>query len=219
MKEPLFYDRPDAARQLAERLKESEGLELRDPLVLGVPRGGAVIAAELAKQLNFDMDVALARKLRHPVQPELAIGAVSEDGEVYLNARARPADVNDEYLQEERDRRLEEFVRHRDLFRGVRVAASIAGRSVIITDDAIATGSTMFAVLQIAKAKEAHETIVAVPVAPPQRLEQIRQQCDLAICLSMPDPFWAVGGSYGDFERVSDECVCELLREFAPVSR
>jgi predicted phosphoribosyltransferase len=219
MNGPLFHDRRDAARQLAERLNASPDLELRRPLVLGVPRGGVVIASELAKRLNAEMDVVLARKLRHPLQPEVAIGAVSEEGEVYPYARAQLADVDEEYLREERDRRLSELVRHRELFRGVRGAVPVAGRSVIVTDDGVATGSTMFAVLKILKAKEASESIVAVPVAPPQQLDEIRQQCDLAICLSMPDPFWAVGGSYKEFEQVSDDYVCDLLREFALVSR
>jgi predicted phosphoribosyltransferase len=186
---------------------------------LGVPPGGAVIAAELAKQLGVDMDVMLARTLRHPLQPELAIGAVSEDGEAYLNARARLANADDEYLKEERDRRLGELVRERDLFRAVRRAAPVAGRSVIITDEGIVTGSTMFAILQIVKAREARETIVAVPVARPEQLEQIRQQCDLAICLAMPDRFGAFAGWCQDSGQVGDEQVCDVLREFAPISR
>lgn len=208
----LFHDRQDAARQLAERLRDSH---LYDPLVLGIPRGGVVTAAMLARELDADMDVALARKLRHPLQQELAIGAISEDGEVYIEEGFRDSDLDEDYLQQERQRRMAELDHRRKMFREIRPAAEIAGRSVIITDDGIATGSTMHAALRVVRAKIPRETIVAVPVAPPGRFERLRSECDRAVAVLLPEDFMAISQFYEDFEQVDDEQVCEVLRGFA----
>src|SRR4051794_20525460 len=175
-KRTLFRNRADAGQQLGERLKNRK---LRDPLVLGIPRGGVVVGLPLARELNAELDVVLARKLRAPLQPEYAIGAVSEDGEVILNPEARRvAGVSRDYLEQEKQYQLAEIERRTGLFREVRPAARVAGRSVIVTDDGIATGSTMIAALHSARAQGPHELIVAVPVAAPDRLEQVRRLCD-----------------------------------------
>ncbi|MEX2287678.1 MAG: alpha/beta family hydrolase [Planctomycetaceae bacterium] len=214
--DPLFRDREDAGRQLAKRLKE---LELHDPLVLGIPRGGVATGAVLARELNADLDIVLARKLRAPMQPELAIGSVSEDGHVYLTPEARTIPgVTDEYIAREREYQINEIERRTTLFRSVRPAARFAGRSIILTDDGIATGSTMLAALDVIKAHEPYEVIVAAPVAPPDRLEPIRQKCDRLICLHTPALFWAIGQFYADFRQVEDDEVVNLLREFAPAT-
>lgn len=210
----MFVNREDAAHQLAQRLK---GRELHDPLVLAIPRGGVVTGAELARELGAELDVVLSRKLRAPGQPELAIGAVTEDGRVYLNRFAQEVlDLTDEYLAEERDHQLAEIARRQRLFRGVRPKAPVAGRSVIVTDDGIATGSTMIAALQVVKAQQPRELIVAVPVASPERLEEVRRWCDDVVCLLSTEDFWAIGQFYEDFTQVEDEQVLALLREFAP---
>ncbi len=160
--------------------------------------------------------MVLARKLRAPGQPELAIGAIAEDGQVYLNHHSeRFLDTIKNYLAAESQQQLAEIIRRRKLFRGVRHPAPIAGRSVIVTDDGIATGSTMIAALKTVKAQMPREVIVAVPVASPDRLEEIRSWSDDVICLLTPDDFWAVGQFYDDFSQVEDEEVVELLREFA----
>jgi predicted phosphoribosyltransferase len=139
--------------------------------VLAIPRGGVVTGAVLAHELGADLDVVLSRKLRAPEQPELAIGAISEDGQIYLNHYAQEfLDVMEEYLAEERRYQLAEIARRKKLFRAVRPQASLAGRSVIVTDDGIATGSTMIAALQAVKTQKPREVIVAVPVASPDRL-------------------------------------------------
>jgi hypothetical protein len=210
----MFRDREDAAVQLARRLKDRE---FRNPLVLAIPRGGVVTGAVLARELGAELDVVLSRKLRAPMQPELAIGAISEDGQVYLNHQAREAlGPMEEYLAEERQYQLSEIERRKKLVRGVRPQASIEGRSVIVTDDGIATGSTMIAALQAVYAKDPYEVIVAVPVASPDRLSEVRQWCDDAVCLLAPRQFWAISQFYEDFSPVEDEQVVELLREFAP---
>jgi predicted phosphoribosyltransferase len=210
----MFRDREDAAHQLAQRLK---GRELHDPLVLAIPRGGVVTGAVLARELGADLDVVLSRKLRAPFQPELAVGAISEDGRVYLNHYAQEVlDLTDDYLAEEQRHQLAEIARRKKLFRGVRPAAAVGGRSVIVTDDGIATGSTMMAALQAVKTQNPREVIVAVPVASPDRLAEVRRWCDDVVCLLTPEEFWAIGQFYEDFTQVEDDEVVKLLRQFAP---
>jgi predicted phosphoribosyltransferase/dienelactone hydrolase len=211
----LFRDRDDAGRQVAARLK---ALDLADPLVLGIPRGGVVIGATIARELGADLDIVLSRKLRAPMQPELAVGAVAENGNVYLTSEAkRIPDVTDDYLAAEQEYQLQEIHRRRQLFRPIRPAASVSGRSVILTDDGIATGSTMIAALEVIRAQRPRELIVAVPVGAPERLEPIRTRCDRLICLYSPEQFWGIGQFYMDFRAVEDSEVVEILREFAPV--
>jgi predicted phosphoribosyltransferase len=206
----MFRNREDAARRLAAKLKD---LPLRDPLVLAIPRGGVVTGVVLAQELGAELDVVLARKLRAPGQPELAVGAVSEDGRVYLNPDVREfAEGLADYLAQERRYQLDEIARRAQFLRAMRPAAVVAGRSVIVTDDGIATGSTMIAALQTVQAQRPYEVIVAVPVAPRDRLEEVRRWCDEVICLSVPQPFWAVGQVYADFTPVEDAEVVELLR-------
>jgi predicted phosphoribosyltransferase len=154
--------------------------------------------------------------LRARFQPELAIGAISEDGVVYLNPELRGIpELNEEYLAEERRRQLAEIARRKKRIRDVCPQAPLAGRSVIVTDDGIATGSTMIAALQTVSAKGPREVIVAVPVASFDRLQDIRCHCDDVVCLLSPENFWAVGQFYEDFTPVEDNEVVAILREFA----
>lgn len=214
MEAQIFQNREDAARQLAAALRDRE---LRDPVVLGIPRGGVVTACVLAGELGAECDVVLARKLRAPHQPELAIGAVAEDGEVYLSPHAgKVPGVDDDYLAQERDERHGELDQRRRMFRDIRPAAALEGRSVIVTDDGIATGSTMLAAVEILKRKGPHELIVAVPVAPPGRLNDIRRRCDYVVCLQTPESFMAIGQFYQDFDQVQDDQVKDILKRFAP---
>jgi predicted phosphoribosyltransferase len=209
----MFADRADAARQLARKLKP---LQFRDPLVLAIPRGGIVTGAVLARELAAELDVVLSRKLRAPFQPELAIGAVGEDGEVYLNHHVEAAvGADKDYIDQERKHQLREIARRQELFRAARPQAPLTGRSVVLTDDGIATGSTMIAALHVVKTHKPYEVIVAVPVAPPQRLDIIRSLCDRLVCLLAPEDFYAVGQFYRSFEPVEDEEVVRLLRELA----
>jgi predicted phosphoribosyltransferase len=210
----MFDDRRDAAAQLAAQLK---ALELRDPLVLGIPRGGVVIGALLARELEAELDVVLSRKLRAPYQPELALGAVSEDGEITLDEQVKLlAGASEQYLRQEHEHQLEEIARRRKIIRAVRPRAPIADRSVIVTDDGIATGSTMIAALATLPPRNPHETIVAVPVGPRDRVEALTDRANRVICLLKPAFFWAIGQFYGQFEQVDDQRVLELLREHAP---
>jgi putative phosphoribosyl transferase len=211
----MFRNREDAARQLARLLK---GRQWQHPLVLAIPRGGVVTGAVLARELGADLDVVLSRKLRAPGQPELALGAVSEDGKVYLNAYAQTKErAFGDYLEEERRYQLAEITRRLKRFRVVRPQAPMADRSILVTDDGIATGATMIAALQVIRSHHPRELIVAVPVAAPDRLKEIRPWCDEVVCLLAPEHFWAVGQFYRDFSPVQDDEVIQLLGEFAPV--
>lgn len=213
----MFANRQAAGRQLAQRLR---GRPLIAPLVLAIPRGGVVVGAVLAQELGAELDVVLARKLRAPGQPELALGAVAEDGRVHLNPWAKELlDPSSDYLASERQHQLAEIARRQQLFRAVRPQASVAGRSVIVTDDGIATGSTMLAALHSVKAQKPRELLVAVPVTSPGKVEELRPWCDEVIALLTPENFWAVGQFYEDFTPVEDEQVVELLREAAAQSR
>lgn len=205
-----FLDRAEGGRLLAGRLKVRT---LRRPLVLGIPRGGVVTAAALAHELGAELDVVLARKLRAPHQPEFALGAVSEDGEVTLNPDAALAGAGYHHLEAERRHQLAEIARRRELYRAVRPQAPVAGRTVIVADDGLATGSTMIAALRATRTGRPHELIAAVPVASPDRLEQVWQLCDDVVCLSAPDDFLAVGQFYEWFPPIEDEEVVAILRE------
>jgi predicted phosphoribosyltransferase len=209
----MFRDREDAARQLAEKLK---GRKLQHPLVLAIPRGGVVTGAVLARELGAELDVVLSRKLRAPGQPELAVGAISEDGRVHLNHYAQEFfDVMEDHLAQESRHQMAEIARRKRLFRAVRPQAAISGRSVIITDDGIATGSTMIAAVQTIRTRGPSEIIVAVPVASPARLEEVGQWCDDVVCVLSTESLWAIGQFYEDFSQVEDEEVIRILREFA----
>lgn len=210
----MFRNRAEAALILARRFK---GRELRDPLVLAIPRGGVVTGAVLARELDAELDVVLARKLRAPGQPELAIGSIAEDGQVYLNPFVkRFLDLEEGYLAGERAHQLGEIARRKALFRAIRPQAPLKGRSVIVTDDGIATGATMIAALEVARTRQPFELIVAVPVASPDRLEEIRRRCDEVICLLAPSRFGAIGEFYEDFSQVEDSEALDLLRAAAP---
>lgn len=212
----MFHNREDAAFQLAEKLK---GRALRHPVVFAIPRGGVVIGSVLAQALGADLDVVLSRKLHAPGQPELAIGAVGEDGRVYFNHDAEQfLDLTEDYVAEESHGQLAEIERRKEVFRDIRSQASITGRSVIVTDDGIATGSTMIAALQTVRLQNPHEIIVAVPVVSPERIPEIRLWCDDLFSLLAPEEFWAIGQFYEDFSQVDDEQVVALLRQAASAS-
>ena len=210
----MFRDREDAARQLAATLHD---YRFKHPLVLAIPRGGVVTGAVLAREIGAELDVMLSRKLRAPDQPELAIGAISETGEVYVNEdAAEAAGVTDEYFHREKEYQSAIIADRKRRVRRVRPEASVTGRSVIITDDGIATGSTMMAALQTVRSHQPAELIVAVPVAPTDRIHDLEQHCDKVVCLLRARQFCAVGQFYENFPTVEDEQFLEILREFAP---
>jgi predicted phosphoribosyltransferase len=212
MNHRTFTDREEAGWILVERLR---GQPLHDPVVLAIPRGGVETGAAIARGLGCELDVVLARKLRAPHQPELALGAVSEDGDVSLNDFATAlTDSGSAFIEAERQRQLAEIARRRTMFRAVRPQADVKGRTVILTDDGIATGATIIAAIHTVRAAGAKEIIVAVPVGATARIDAIRPLCDRVICLQEPEDFWAIGQFYRTFEQVEDERVVELLRDY-----
>lgn len=217
----VFEDRAEAGRLLAEALlaegfEDSAGGGSPPPLVLAIPRGGIELAVPIARALHAELDVVLSRKLRAPEQPELAIGAVSEDGAVALTPEAGliPG-VTDRYVRDETHRQMAEIARRRELYRSARPLASQQGRTVILVDDGIATGATMIAAIHTARAAGAGAIAVAVPVGSPERLAAIEPLCDRLICLEAPADFMAVGQFYRAFPQVEDAEVVRLLREHA----
>jgi predicted phosphoribosyltransferase len=203
-----FANRNEAADKLAAKLIHYRG---QQPLVLGIPRGGVVLAARIAELLAGEVDVVLTHKLGAPGQPEVAIGAIDESGQLFLNDESWRRDLP-AYLKREAADQLAELQRRRKLFSAGRTAHDPAGRIVIITDDGLATGATMLAALQVLRPRKPARLIVAVPVAPPDTLEKVAALADETVCLHAPEWFMAVGQFYGDFGQVEDDEVVALLR-------
>lgn len=209
----MYFDRQQAGERLLERLRGCEDLlsASHRPLVLAIPRGGVEVGAVIARGLDAELDVVLVGKLRTRGQPELALGAVSEAGETFLNDVAV---VGDPWIESERQRQLAVLARRRTLYRGVSEQVPWAGRVIIVTDDGLATGATMIAALRAVRASAPERVIVALPVASASSIPAIESLCDRLECLQSPSDFMAVGQYYRSFEPVSDERVVELLREF-----
>jgi putative phosphoribosyl transferase len=209
----FFRNRQDAGRRLAERLSTFRDQE---PVVLGLPRGGVPVASEVARRLDAPLDVIVVRKLGVPFQPELGMGAVGEDGVRVLNEDVvRLAGVGPEDVARVEARERAEVQARAARFRGERPRVSLAGRTVIVVDDGIATGGTARAALQVAHAQGAARVVLAVPVAPPDTLRDLRSDADEIVCLETPELFFAIGEWYQDFSQVPDDQVVALLADAA----
>jgi putative phosphoribosyl transferase len=205
----LFHDRRDAGRALAARL---EGYHGTHALVLGLPRGGVVVAAEVARALEADLDVLVSRKLGSPISAELAIGAVTANGGRFLNEDVIGAlNVSEPYLNAVTAIQRAEARRWETIVRGKRPAPLLVGRTVILVDDGLATGATMRAAVRSARLQGPGRLIVAVPVGSAEACGALRGEADEVICLHEPDDFGAVGNWYDHFEQVEDDEVRRLL--------
>ena len=208
-----FLDRADAGRRLAATLMRLRGTDI---VVLGLPRGGVPVAFEIAQALGAVLDVIVVRKIGLPVQPELAMGAIGEDGIRIINQRVVMGEqvTEHEFIRVEERERIE--LERRGLrFRGDRPRVPLTGRTAIIVDDGIATGSTARAACQVARAQGAARVVLAVPVAPRAAIPGLSSVADQVVCLETPDRFMAIGQWYGDFSQTSDEQVVELLHRAA----
>lgn len=206
----LFTDRVDAGRRLGEALR---GLATPSVVVLGLPRGGVPVAFEVARILDAPLDVAVVRKLGAPLQPELAMGAIGEEHARVINDDVkRHARVSDDELSAMERAASAEVDRRAGRFRGDRPRVALTGRTVIIVDDGIATGSTARAACQVVRAQGAASVILAVPVAPQGIEERMRPDADDVLCLSTLRHFYAVGQFYVDFNEVDDSRVIELIQ-------
>ena len=205
-----FVNRRDAGRQLAAQLKHLEGL---DVVVLGLPRGGVPVAAEVAQALGAPLDVCLVRKLGVPFQPELGMGAIGEGGVRLINdAVVRTARVAPDELDEVEAREREVLERRARQYRGRRVPLGLEGRTVLVVDDGVATGSTARAACWIAHARGAARVVLAVPVAPHDWTTRLGGDADELVCLYKPWDFYAVGQFYADFSQIDDDEVVACLR-------
>ena len=208
-----FLDRLDAGRRLASRLQHLRGEDL---VVLGLPRGGVPVAAEVARALRAPLDVIVVRKLGVPVQPELGMGAIGEGGVRIINPEVTAlARVSESEIAAVEERERAELLRRARRFRGDRPRTPLAGRTAIIVDDGIATGSTARAACQVARAQGAARVVLAVPVAPPATPATMGDDADEVICLETPEHFLAIGEWYEDFSQTSDDEVVALLRAAA----
>lgn len=207
-----FADRRDAGRALGERLA---GAVDDDAVVLGLPRGGVVVAAEVAAVLGAPLDVVVVRKLGLPEQPELAMGAVAAVGEAVETVRTErvlvEAGVPEAVFAQVRERELAELRRRQREFRGDRPSLDLAGRSVVLVDDGLATGSTARAALTAVSRQRPRRTVLAVPVAAPSALRTLTGCADDVVCLLAPAGFRAVGQAYRDFAQTADDEVHRLL--------
>ena len=206
----LFSDRVDAGRRLVSALR---GLVDKDAIVLAIPRGGVVVGYEVAKVLGVPLDVIIPRKIGAPGNPELAIGAMTEDGTVLLNERlVEQLQVSDYYIKRESAAQKLEIQRRLKLYRGEVPYPSLANRDVILVDDGIATGFTMKAALASVRKRGAKTVVVAIPVGPPSTIMELEQEADHVVCLHTPESFYAIGQFYRDFTQTRDEEVTILLK-------
>jgi putative phosphoribosyl transferase len=215
----LFQNRTDAGRQLAKALLKFEDCH---PVILALPRGGVLVAAQVAAALNAPLDLLLVRKIGLPSQPELAMGAVSDGEEEPTIIR------NDDVIElcgvsaEEFDavclEEHAEIERRRKRYLGDRARTKVGGQVAIIIDDGIATGATTLAAIRAVRKREPKELLLAVPVAPLDTFNRLRPEVDALVCLDTPRDFVAIGYFYRDFHQVSDEQVIATLKRF-PANR
>ena len=209
----MFIDRQDAGKNLAPLLAKYRGQ--KNLLVIGLPRGGVVLANEVATYLQAPLDVICPRKVGAPHNPELALGAVTETGAGYFNDDLiRHLGVSQKYLELECAKEQERSKQRLALFRKGLAPLNLQGKTVILVDDGLATGATMKAAIMSARAQKAAKIVVAVPVAPPDTAHEIKAMCDEFVCIDTPWLFQAVGQFYHDFGQTEDEEVVAILEKF-----
>ncbi len=212
----MFRNRVEAGRRLADKLHHLEG---EDVVVLGLPRGGVPVAYEVARALNAPLDVIVVRKLGVPYQPELAMGAIGEEGVRLVDERTMSmAGVTPGELAIVEERERIELDRRALLFRGARNRVSLKDKTAVIVDDGIATGSTARVAARVARALGASRVVVATPVAPSEVFERLSADADEVVVIDTPEPFFAIGQFYFDFSQTPDAEVSSLLELAAPAS-
>jgi putative phosphoribosyl transferase len=207
----IFQDRVDAGRKLAKRL--AAYAKRKDVIVLGIPRGGVPVAFELARALEAPLDVFLSRKLGVPGQEELAFGAVASGNVRVLDRQIIEAvGVSETQIAQTTQAVKADLERRERLFRGSRPPLKVEGRTVILVDDGIATGSSIRAAIRALRQMKPARIVVAVPVAPVSTCDCLRREVDELVCLHTPESFFAIGQFYADFSQVPDEDVAGLLQ-------
>jgi len=211
-----YADRADAGKRLAFGVADVLGdIPAQIPVVLGIPRGGVIVGAEVARAISGDLDLVLARKIGAPGNPELAIGAVGEQGEPVLShGLISQLGVTEAFLERAITQARDELVRSIERFRRDRAAVDIAGRVAVVVDDGIATGATLRATLRTVRERSPSVLVCAVPVGPAESVAAIAAEVDEMVCPLQPRWFRAVGEWYGEFTQTTDEEVAAALREF-----
>jgi putative phosphoribosyl transferase len=206
----MFSNRSEAGRLLARRV---QAMGLADPVVLALPRGGVPVAVEVARALGAPLDLLLVRKIGAPQQPELAVGAVGEGGELFVDRHLMDlTGATDEYVARQSREQLAEIARRRTAYLGGRAPLPLAGRTAVVVDDGIATGATVHAALKALRRRRPASVVLAVPVASREAVAALSADVDELVCLAQPALFRAVGEHYADFDQVSDDEVEQLMR-------
>ncbi|MDK2991913.1 MAG: putative phosphoribosyl transferase [Clostridiales bacterium] len=203
----MFDNRKQAGQLLAQELLK---LSIKNPIVIGIPRGGVIIAYQISSALHCPLDIIAPHKIPSPMDPEIAIGSVAPDGTAFYDETViHIMHVHPDYLDAETRRQLEESQRRMQFYRRNRPYPDLKDKTVVLADDGIATGMTLKAALHSIQSKEPASIIIAVPVAPRETLKELRRHYKV-ICLHEPDTFYAVGQFYKDFEQITDDMVIEL---------
>ena len=210
MVELPFQDRSEAGRLLGVELAARKLAE--NTIVLALPRGGLPLGVEVAERLKAPLDVVVVRKLGVPLQPELAMGAIAGGTRVLDHQLIRDLRISDEEVEAVVAREMKEMERRERLYRDGLPAPNLRGRTAVLVDDGLATGSTMLAAARHVRSLHPQKVIIAVPVASSQACNQLKKEADEFICLALPEPFFAVGEWYTEFRQVSDADVQKILR-------
>lgn len=205
-----FKDRQHAGKLLAQALEKYK--DNPNAIVLGLPRGGVVVAYEVAHQLHLPLDIICARKIGAPYNPEFAIGAITETGDKFIDEETLDRlDISNDYLSSEIQTQTTEAKRRLDLYRQGRPCLDLEHKIAILVDDGVATGATMKAAIQTVKSKKALTIVVATPIASSSTLTEIEAQVHEVVCIAAPSSFMAVGQFYENFSQTTDQEVIELI--------
>ncbi len=206
----MFKDRASAGRDLANSLEKFRG---QNVLVIGIPRGGVIVAAEVADALNAPLDLIITRKIGAPGNEELAIGAVAGVGQVMLNSKLVEAlNVSKDYIEERVEKAVAEIKRRRRLYLGELHSTNVGNKTVLVIDDGLATGYTALAAIEMLRTMKPQKIVLAVPVAPSETVARLTPEVDELVYLSMPREFFAVGQFYDEFHQVTDEEVIDRIK-------
>lgn len=208
---PIFHNRRDAGKQLATHLEQFQNRP--DAIVLGIPRGGIVVADEIARALHVPLDVFITHKLGAPKNPELAIGAIAGDGTLVLDQPSiQQLGISEKLVEQEYAKQMREIKRRTKLFRHNKPPLVLQDKIIIVADDGIATGATVLVALIALRKQKPARLIIAAPVAPAHILPELRRHCDELVLLVTPADFYAVGYFFENFGQVEDDQVVEILK-------
>jgi len=206
----MYRDRFDAGRKLAVGLLAYKGR--KDAIILAIPRGALQMGRVLHAELGLPLDIIITKKIPHPLNPEYAIGAVGPDGEHFVNAGAA-AQVKPEYIEAQLGRLRADVEERYARYRGNVPKAQVRGKTVILVDDGVATGSTMLAAIHVLRKQKPARIVVAVPVGPPDSIAMLKAEADEVVCLMQPEMFFAIGAFYEEFAQVEDKEAIAILRD------